>query len=138
MNLKRIIVFLFISYFVMIPNVYAVSYNNICNNSDVLSAFRIAGVIISIIKIVIPLLIIIYGMIDFGKVVISKDDKEINKSTGRLIKRIIAGVLIYFIPTIVLALFDYLELSELHNSENFYKCTTCLLDTNTCYIDENK
>lgn len=135
MKIKSLI-FLFISYFILIPNVYALDYNNVCNNTDILSAIRIAGVIISIIKIVIPLLIIIFGMIDFGKVVTSSDEKEINKSTGRLIKRIIAGVLIYFIPTIVLSLFDFLELSDIHKSENFYKCTTCLLDINTCNINK--
>lgn len=103
-----------------------------CNNAGVLSMIRILGIIIEIIKIIIPLLIIVFGMIDFGKVVVSNDDKEINKSTSRIVKRIVAGVLIYFIPTIILALFDYLQLSEIYRDENFYKCTTCLLDTSTC------
>lgn len=103
-----------------------------CNNASVLSMIRIFGVIIEIIKIVIPLLIIIFGMIDFGKVVISSDEKEINKSTSRIVKRIIAGVLIYFIPTIILALFDYLQLSEIYTDKNFYRCSTCLLNPDTC------
>lgn len=103
-----------------------------CNNESVLGIIRIFGIIIEIVKIVIPLLIIVFGMIDFGKVVISSDEKEINKSTNRIVKRIVAGVLIYFIPTIVLALFDYLQLSEIYTDENFYKCTTCLFDTSTC------
>lgn len=128
--------FLIFSYFCMIPKAHAIDYNNICNNVELLSAIRIAGVIISIIKIVIPLLIIIFGMVDFGKAVTSSDEKEINKSTGRLIKRIVAGILIYFIPTIVLSIFDFLELSDIHKTENFYKCTTCLLDINTCNINE--
>lgn len=126
------VIFLIISFFLMIPKVYAIDYSNICYNADILNGIRIAGVIISIIKIFIPLLIIIFGMIDFSKVITSSDEKEINKSTSRLIKRIVAGVLIYFIPTIVLSIFDFLELSDIHNTKNFYKCTSCLLDISTC------
>lgn len=103
-----------------------------CNDASILSMIRIFGIVIEIIKIVIPLLIIVVGMIDFGKVVVSSDEKEINKATSRIVKRIVLGVLIYFIPTIVLALFDYLQLSDIYTDENFYKCTTCLLDTSTC------
>ena len=135
-NLK-LIIFTIITYLMFCPRVYAIDYNNICNNSEILNTIRIIGIIIAIIKVVIPLLIIIFGMIDFGKAVISSDEKEINKSTTRLIKRIIVGISIYFIPTIILTLFDVLEISEIHNSDNFYKCTTCLLDTNTCEVEQN-
>lgn len=105
---------------------------NFCDNESVLSVVRIFGIVIEIIKIVIPLLIIVYGMLDFGKVVVSHDEKAMNKATSQVVNRIICGVLIYFIPTIVLALFDYLQLSDIYTDENFYKCTTCLLDTSTC------
>ena len=128
----RLFLIMIISCFLMIDEVNALSYSSICSNVEVLNVIRIFGVIIKIIKIVIPLLIIVFGMIDFSKSVVSSDDKAINKSSMKLVKRIIAGILIYFLPTLVLTLFDYLELSDIHTNENFYKCTTCLLDINSC------
>lgn len=135
-KLKLILSFIII-YIISIPKVFALDYQNICNNNDFLSAIRIFSVLVSISKIVIPLLIIILGMIDFGKAVVSKDDKGINKSTKVFIRRIIAGISIYFIPTIILSLFSTLEISDIYQSKNFKKCTDCLLDTNKCELNNN-
>jgi len=54
-----------------------------------------------IIQIGIPILLIVFGSIDLGKAVMANDDKEIKGATGKLIKRIISGVVIFFIPFIV-------------------------------------
>ena len=49
----------------------------------------------------IPILLIIMGTIDLGKAVMSSDDKEIKGATGKLIKRAIAAVAVFFVTTIV-------------------------------------
>ncbi len=54
-----------------------------------------------IIQIGIPIILIIMGSIDLGKAVLSSDDKEIKGATGKLIKRAIAAVAVFFIATIV-------------------------------------
>lgn len=54
-----------------------------------------------IIQIGIPILLIIFGSIDLGKAVMANDDKEIKGATGKLIKRAIAAVVVFFIPFIV-------------------------------------
>lgn len=54
-----------------------------------------------IIQIGIPIILIIMGSIDLGKAVLSSDDKEIKGATGRLIKRAIAAVAVFFVATIV-------------------------------------
>ncbi|MBD9105607.1 hypothetical protein EGW03_03935 [bacterium] len=54
-----------------------------------------------IIQIGIPILLIIMGTIDLGKAVMSSDDKEIKGATGKLIKRAIAAVAVFFVTTIV-------------------------------------
>ena len=58
-----------------------------------------------IIQIGIPILLIIMGSIDLGKAVLSSDDKEIKGATGKLIKRAIAAVAVFFVTTIVVLLF---------------------------------
>lgn len=54
-----------------------------------------------IIQIGIPILLIVMGTIDLGKAVMSSDDKEIKGATGKLIKRAIAAVAVFFVTTIV-------------------------------------
>lgn len=57
--------------------------------------------VMPIIWIGIPIILIIMGTVDLGKAVISSDDKEIKASTGRLVKRIIYALVIFFMVTIV-------------------------------------
>lgn len=54
-----------------------------------------------IIQIGIPILLIVMGSIDLGKAVLSSDDKEIKGATGKLIKRAIAAIAVFFVTTIV-------------------------------------
>lgn len=54
-----------------------------------------------ILQIGIPILLILMGSIDLGKAVMSSDDKEIKGATGKLIKRAIAAVAVFFVTTIV-------------------------------------
>ena len=54
-----------------------------------------------IVQIGIPILLIVFGTIDLGKAVISSDEKEVKQAQGRLIKRCIYAVAIFFITTLV-------------------------------------
>ena len=56
------------------------------------SIWQLVGVVLLIFKIVIPIILIILGMIDLGKAVISSDEKAIQKSAKTLAFRIIAAV----------------------------------------------
>lgn len=67
--------------------------------------WQIVGYIVLILKIGIPIILIVLGMVDLGKAVISSDDKAISKAVGTLTKRFIAAVIIFFIPSIVSAIF---------------------------------
>ena len=57
--------------------------------------------VMPIFQIGIPIILIVMGTIDLGKAVLSSDDKEIKAGTGRLIKRAIAAVFVFFVTTIV-------------------------------------
>lgn len=63
--------------------------------------FLIAKDIINIIKIGVPILLIVWGMIDFGKAVVGKDEAEIKKSQGAFVKRLISAVAVFLIITII-------------------------------------
>lgn len=69
--------------------------------SQTANVWQVIGIALMIFKIIIPVLLIIFGMIDLGKAVISSKEDEIKKSTMSLAKRAAAGIVIFFIPTLV-------------------------------------
>ena len=46
-------------------------------------------------------MLIVMGIVDLGKAVLSSDDKEIKGATSKLVKRAIAAVAVFFVPLIV-------------------------------------
>ena len=73
---------------------------NICSGTT-LKAFQVIGYIIYIIKILVPIIIIVLGMIDFGKAVLGKDEAEIKKAQMMFVKRAIYAVAVFFVITLV-------------------------------------
>ncbi len=89
------------------------------------SIWHTIGYAFFIVKIVVPLIIIILGIIDFTKAVISNDEKEVNKTAGKLIKKIVIGIVIFFIPTIVNAIFKMFG-EFIDYSSDFNNCLNCI------------
>ena len=54
-----------------------------------------------VLQIGIPIILIVLGTLDLGKAVISSDDKAVKEAQGKLIKRCIYAILVFFIVTIV-------------------------------------
>ena len=70
-----------------------------CNNTAAL--WGLLGIVITAIKIAIPIILIVFGMLDMGKAVTAGKDEEIKKSLKTFLFRAIAAVLVFFIPSIV-------------------------------------
>ena len=110
----------------------SIDYENICSNSNVKSAVKIIGIVVAIIRWVAPLIIIVLGIIDFTRVILSDDEKAISKAGGALGRRIIAGIVIFFIPTVMVAILNLLEVSIDITDSNWIGCTRCILDVDNC------
>ena len=67
--------------------------------------WQFAGYAVMVLKIIIPSILIILGIVALGKAVIAADDKEIKTAVNSLIKKFIAAVIIFFIPQIMSGLF---------------------------------
>ncbi len=90
------------------------------------SLLQVVGWIVTIFKIAIPILIIILGLFDFGKAVVASKDDEIKKQSKTLMYRILAGFIIFFIPSIVLWLFSTInDYNSVKGS--FQRCEDCIL-----------
>ena len=119
-----------------------IDYNNICSfgtdgNKGIVSAIKITGYIIVIMKWVIPMLLIGFGMVDFFKAILG-DEKSLNKAAGSFAKRVIAGIVVFLLPTLISAVVNIFDetrnsLSDDSNKSNFAACTKCLFDPfNSC------
>lgn len=81
--------------------------NTFC--SETYGLLQVLGVVLWIIKLGIPVIIIFFGVLDFGKAVTAAKDDEIKTSAKRLLFRILAGLVIFFVPTIVLWVFGTVQ-----------------------------
>ncbi len=104
----------------------------------VLKVFRAVGYIFFMLKIIIPVVIMIFGFIDFGKAVIASKDDEIKKSAKTLAFRAIAGIIIFFIPAIINFAVTLIGGEDVYRGSEFGACTECLIDPNTaaCQIGD--
>lgn len=106
----------------------------ICHEAKDILGF--AGWVLTIFKIAIPLLILAFGMFDFGKAVTAGKDDEIKKSAKSLMVRAIAGVIIFFIPTLVLWLFGGInDYNKASSHGDFSVCRDCILYPWNCGKD---
>lgn len=98
------------------------------------SILQILGWLLTIFKIAIPLLIVFFGVFDFGKAVTAGKDDEIKKSAKTLMYRAIAGVIIFFVPTIVMWLFGSLRAynEAIQNDDDYQICKDCILSPWKC------
>ncbi len=92
---------------------------------------KFIGRILQIIKIVIPLLIIAFGVIDLFRAIIGSKDDELKKSIRSLVMRCIAGVVIFFLPTLVSIVFSLID-SWANIEGEFNACQKCVLNVREC------
>lgn len=111
---------------------FSADFLDICDkdeNPEILSVFRLLGVALIIVKIVVPILLIVYGMLDLSNAVIASKDDAIKISSIKLGKRIVLGLLVFLTPSIILGLFDMIDGLDSEDS-SFKPCLNCLLDPN--------
>ena len=104
-----------------------------CKDAGVARTLKFLGILLYIAKIFVPALIIIFGSIDFGKAILAGKDDEIKKKVPIFIKRFIAGVIVFFIPTIINFMFDAVQ-GYSDTIKEYDNCYTCILNPDQCNI----
>ena len=79
--------------------------------------------IVLIIKIAVPILLIIFGMLDLGKAVVASKEDEIKKGQQMFIKRAIAAVIVFFVIQIVQLLIRFVS----GNDNSVAQCFNCFI-----------
>lgn len=96
---------------------------NFCK--DISSGIKIAGYTIIIIKIITPLAIILMGSFDFYKAVTSGKPDDLKKQAIMLGNRVLVGLIIFFLPTILKTALNFIS-----GESEYISCIDCLFDPN--------
>jgi len=100
-----------------------------CTNPDVLKVIYFFLIIIDIVKIIIPIALIVLGIIDFSKAVVTNDEKVQKKATNLFFKRILYAVLVFIVPWIVEVL--TITLGNLIGDTSAVNFTDCIENANS-------
>lgn len=91
-----------------------------CTNPEILRVISFFLTIIDIIKIILPIVLIIFGIIDFSKAVIINDEKIQKKTINLFIKRLVYAIIIFAVPWIVEVAME--ALGDLTAEVNYIDC----------------
>ena len=84
--------------------------------------------IILVLKFGIPVLLIIFGMLDLGKAVIASKEDEIKKGQQMFIKRLIAAVIVFFVVAVVELVVTLASGDEMKEANGDNSIVSCIRD----------
>ena len=88
-------------------------------------------IIYLILQLIIPIILVIMGILDLVKSLTGQKDDEIKKGQRTFIKRVITGVIIFFIFSIVKLV---ISLVGDDNNESILNCVDCFINNNNSCI----
>ena len=106
-----------------------------CGNAEIPAPIPpITRTIVNLIKIATPLALIIMGMIDLLKAVISNDEKKIKDNQTAFIKRLIPAIIVFLVVSIIQLLIGLVA----DNSSSITNCINCMISDSDSCIKVNK
>ena len=66
---------------------------------DIQVVVSLIKAVVQVFQIVIPILLILFGLIDLGKAVIASKEDEMKKAQNNLIKRVIYAIAVFLVVT---------------------------------------
>ena len=92
---------------------------------------NLVSTIITVIKIVVPILLVIMGMLDLMKGVTAGKEDEMKKAQGLFVKRLISGALVFLVFTIVQFVISFVADDE--DKPNISTCSKCFINGDCTY-----
>ncbi len=92
---------------------------------------QVISVIVTVIKIGVPILLVILGMLDLGKAVMAQKEDEIKKGQSLFIKRLIAAILVFLVVFVVQIAVRFIAKDD---KAKISSCVSCFINGN--YTDE--
>ncbi len=82
------------------------------------------SLIVKIIWVVVPVLLVIFGLLDLAKAVVAQKEDEIKKGQQTLIKRIVAAVIVFFVIFIVQTIIRFVSGED----DTVMSCFNCFVN----------
>lgn len=86
---------------------------------------KIIGIVIFAIKVVIPILLIIFGMLDLGKAIMAQKEDEIKKGQQTFLKRLLTAAIVFLV--VILTQF-VVNIVAGDDDTGVWACTKCIID----------
>lgn len=100
--------------------------DNFCENSNILSVLRMVGYALTLLKVFVPIIIIIWATLKFYQAVTAGSSEALSKQVKSLLYRIGIGVMVFFVPTLIDAvLVNFIPADS-------KKCEICVLKPFSC------
>lgn len=113
-----------------------VSIDNPCSENGIKLALQIIGYAIFVTKIVVPIILIVYGTIDISKAVIQGND-ALQKNLVQFAKRCIAAILVFMAPGVINGIFILVADGYKEGKDKDYNmCFKCLFEPNSCPVQK--
>lgn len=136
--MKKLLIIIALMCIISVPNVLAA---NIHSCADALEGAIIdekipntVSIIVTVIKIAVPVLLVIFGMMDLFKSIIAQKEDEIKKGRQIFIKRLISGALVFFVFTIVQLVITFV--AGKNSRGDIVSCMQCFIN-GKCSYDKN-
>ena len=91
--------------------------------------------VILVIQIAIPVLLVIFGMIDLFKAVIASKEEEIKKGRQTFLKRLLVAVIVFFVIAIVKFIISFVADDE--EEPDIMTCAECFLTGDCTYLPDS-
>lgn len=97
---------------------------------------EVPGVILNIVHylylailILVPVMLIVFGMIDLAKALTSSKEDEIKKAQSGLLRKAVVAIIVFLIFALVKFIFNFAsaDLSETDEGSNVWNCVECFI-----------
>lgn len=108
--------------------VYAQNLTDACTNISTEIDVKIPDLvhkIILVIQIAVPVILVIFGMLDLFKGLTAQKEDEIKKGQQTLVKRLIAAAIVFFVVVIVKLLIGFVAGDD---KDSIMKCASCFVN----------
>lgn len=89
----------------------------------------IVTTIINLIKFGVPVILIIFGMLDLGKAVMQQKDDDIKKGQKTFMTRFVAAIMVFLVVAIVQTVFGLFI-----KGDTPMACVSCFTNSSTCEL----
>lgn|SRR5574344_2097694 len=96
---------------------------------------NIVSTLVNLVKVAVPIILIVFGMLDLGKAVAAQKEDEIKKGQALFVKRLIAAAIVFFVFFIVQIVFNLVAPKNDTSNGNIWNCVNCFVN-NKCTVQQ--